>query len=283
MVTGQENMTNKSNINLLSTHILSVQVSLNGLSFCIVDTLENNILFLNEIIFKKQYNHMELEEALNSEFESNYLLQGEFKKVNLVHLNNISTFVPSGLFDQNNLVDYLKFNNKIFESDFIAFDEIVPMDIVSVYVPFVNINNYFFDRFESFEYHHANTILVEKLLIKSTKLTDKLYCNVHANSFELVYIKNGKLNLFNNFIYNSKEDFIYYILFAIEQLKLDTETINLVLLGEIGVEDELYDYCYEYIRNVNFGSRTTQFMYRNVEHKPKYGYNHFTLLNTFNL
>ena len=283
MVTGQENMTNKSNINLLSTHILSVQVSLNGLSFCIVDTLENNILFLNEINFEKQYNPIEVEEALNAEFESNLLLQGEFKKVNLIHQNNIATFVPSALFNEANLVDYLKFNNKIFESDYIAFDEIELKEIVSVYVPFVNINNYFFDRFESFEYHHANTILVDKLLNQTNSSSEKLYCNVHTNSFELVYIKNGKLNLFNSFIYHSKEDFIYYILFAIEQLKLDTETLNLVLLGSIGVNDDLYLYCYEYIRNVNFGSRSTQFMYRNVEHKPKYGYDYFTLLNTFNL
>ena len=282
MVTGQENMTSKSNINLLSTHILSVQACLNGLSFCIIDTTENNIVFLKELTFKKQCNPIELEEHLNTEFESNYLLQGEFKKVILIHHNNLSTFIPKALFNERNLVDYLKFNNKIFESDFIAHDELSIQEMVSVYVPFVNINNCFFDRFTDFEYQHANTILVQQLLQKATVFTTKIYCNVQKNTFEMVYIKEGKLNLFNSFEYTTKEDFIYYLLFTIEQLQLNTETIELILLGNIGVDDDLYSICYQYIRNVSFGTRATQFMYRNVEHKPKYGYNHFALLSSFN-
>jgi len=280
MVTGQEAMMKTSNINLLSTHILSVQACLNGLSFCIVDTTENNIVFLKELIFDKQYNPIELEERLNAEFESNYLLQGEFKKVILIHHNNLCSFVPQALFNEDSLVDYLKFNNKIFESDFIAHDVLTIPEMVSVYVPFVNLNNYFFDRFTDFEYQHANTILVQQVLQKAAVFTNKLYCNVHQNSFELIHIKDGKLNLFNSFNYNTKEDFIYYLLFTIEQLQLDTETIELILLGDIGVDDDLYSICYEYIRKVSFGSRNTQFMYRNVDQKPKYGYNHFALLSS---
>lgn len=282
MVTGQENMTNKgNNVNLLSNQILSVQVSLNGLSFCIIDTSENNILFFKEDIFEKELNPIELEEILNKEFEINYLLQGEFKKVNLIHQNNICTFVPKALYNEDNLVDYLKFNNKIFESDFIASDELPTQEMVAIYVPFVNINNYFFERFETFEYHHANTILVHKLLHQAMDITHKLYCNVSKHSFELIYIKNGKLNLFNSFEYSTKEDFIYYLLFTIEQLRLDTETIELILLGNIGVEDELYSICYEYIRNVSFGSRATQFIFKNIAHKPKYSYDYYALLNSF--
>ena len=175
METGQENMTKRNNINILSNMILSVQVSLNGLSFCILDTIENNILFLKETHFNKQKSPLEIEELLKDEFGSNTLLQQEFKKVNLIHQNNISTFVPKRLYDKNNIIDYLKFNNKIFVSDFIATDEIYTEEIMSVYVPFVNINNFFFERFGSFEYHHANTILLEQLLKNATQSTNKLY------------------------------------------------------------------------------------------------------------
>jgi len=281
MVTGQDTMTKKSNINLLSNRILSVQASLNGLSFCIVDTVENNILFLKEIYFEEQKNPIEIEKLLITEFDTTPLLLQEFKQVNLIHQNNICTFVPKGLYDENNLVDYLKFNNKIFESDFIAADEIVSKEIISVYVPFVNINNFFFERFGSFEYHHASTIVVEQLLKVSTPTTNKLYCNVYPTSFELIHVKNGALNLFNSFEFETKEDFIYYILFTFEQLQLDTETIDLILLGDIGLDDELYSILYQYIRNISFGSRNTQFIARDIEQKPKYGYNHFSLLNTF--
>jgi len=281
MVTGQDTMTKRSNINLLSNTILSVQASLNGLSFCILDTIENNILFLKELHFDEQKNPLEIEKLLVAEFETTTLLQQEFKQVNLIHQNNICTFVPKGLYDENNLIDYLKFNNKIFESDYIVADEIATKEIMSVYVPFVNINNFFFDRFGSFEYHHASTIVVKQLLQLATTNTNKLYCNVSPTSFELIHIKNGELNIFNSFEFDTKEDFIYYILFTIEQLQLDTETIDLILLGDIGLDDELYSILYQYIRNISFGSRNTQFIARDIEQKPKYGYNHFSLLNSF--
>lgn len=283
MVTGQENMTKETinKIDILSNNILSVQVSLNGLSFCILDSLENNIVFLKETSFDRKLNPIEVEQKLHEEFENNLLLQQTFKKVNLIHHNDINCFVPKALYNENNLIDYLKFNNKIFESDFIATDELVAQDITSVYVPFVNINNYFFELFGSFEYQHANTLLVKQILSQSTDLTTKIYCNVNKSCFELIYIKNGKLNLFNSFEYTTPEDFIYYILFTIEQLQLSTETIDLILLGAVGVDDELYSIAYEYIRNVSFGSRATQFVFRNPEHKPKYGYDHFSLLNSF--
>jgi len=281
MVTGQDFMTKKSNINLLSNTVLSVQVSLNGLSFCILDCIENNILFLKETHFDTQKNPIEIEKLVKEEFDINTVLQQEFKKVNLIHQNDICTFVPKGLYDENHLTDYLKFNNKIFESDFIANDEIPTKEIISVYVPFVNINNYFFELFGTFEYQHASTILVQQLLQHTTNTTNKLFCNISPTSFELISIKNGELNLFNSFQFDTKEDFIYYILFTIEQLQLNTETIDFILLGDIGLDDELYSILYEYIRNISFGSRNTQFVVRDIEQKPKYGYNHFSLLNSF--
>ena len=115
MVTGQENMTRTNRINILSNKVLSVQVSLNGLSFCMLDVTENTILLLKEERFDTQKNPIELEKLVRDVFYNTPLLQEEFKKVNLIHHNNICTFVPKGLYNEDNLIDYLKFNTKIFD------------------------------------------------------------------------------------------------------------------------------------------------------------------------
>jgi len=57
--------------------------------------------------------------------------------------------------------------------------------------------------------------------------------------------------LFNSFEYQTKEDFIYYILFTAEQLKLNPETFKLQLLGEISEESDLFKIAYRYIRNIS--------------------------------
>jgi hypothetical protein len=48
-----------------------------------------------------------------------------------------------------------------------------------------------------------------------------------------VIVKDKELLFCNTFTYETKEDFIYYILFTTEQLKLDPEDLDLILLGNI--------------------------------------------------
>ena len=56
----------------------------------------------------------------------------------------------------------------------------------------------------------------------------------------------------NSFEFETKEDFIYYILFTFEQLNLDVEKVKLYFTGDIELESEIYNSTYQYIRNVFF-------------------------------
>ena len=57
---------------------------------------------------------------------------------------------------------------------------------------------------------------------------------------------------YNIFEYQTKEDFIYYILFTLEQLELSTDKTNVSLLGDINKQSELYKILYTYVRNIVF-------------------------------
>jgi hypothetical protein len=116
----------------------------------------------------------------------------------------------------------------------------------------VNINNFFIDQFGTFDYKHATTILVSKLLIGSKNNPEKKVV-VHINSghFEIIVVQNQKLLFFNSFEYTTPEDFLYYILFTAEQLDLNPEEFPLELIGKIDTESEYYQLAYKYIRNVS--------------------------------
>ena len=75
--------------------------------------------------------------------------------------------------------------------------------------------------------------------------------HVSDSHFEIVVVQNQQLLLFNTFDYKTPEDFIYYILFAAEQLQLNPEHFQLELLGKISESDKLYNIAYQYIRNVS--------------------------------
>ena len=268
---------NTSNIHV--NQELSIQVSLSGLSFCVLQKDTNTITFLNQITFEKKLNPFELLDRLKHEFNTQDILKGPFSTVNVIHVNELSTLVPKPLFSADNLADYLKFNSKILKSDFITFDDITLNDSVNVYVPYVNVNNYIYDTFGSFTYKHISTILIENLLSLEKNSEDiKVFVNVESDSFEVIILDKGELLIYNTFEYASKEDFIYYLLFTAEQLQLNPETFQLVLLGDINKAHELYKIAYKYIRHVSFGNRQDSY---NFSAKPKTAYSDFALIKSF--
>lgn len=276
---GQSFMTPKNNksYNQLTNLELSIQISLSGLSFCTLQRDTKTITTLKHLNFDKKLNPLEVLDKLAHTFNTEPALQTQFTKVNIVHINELSTLVPKPLFKEDCLADYLKFNSKILKSDFIAFDAIESIDSVNVYIPYVNINNFIFEKFGSFTYKHFSTVLVEQILhIEKNAASTKVYVHINKNHFEIVVTEKGKLKLYNTFEYSTKEDFIYYILFTAEQLELNPETFNLILLGD--VDDELFATAYKYIRHVDFGKRVDDYKYLQP---TKTEHSHFTLIHSF--
>ena len=280
METGQKTIQTNNSLNKNNIKALSIQISLSGLSFCILNRTTNTIENLFHLNFTKKNTPFEVLERLKATVSKEPSLKETFESVLLIYQNELSCLVPKAFFEEQNLADYLKFNSKILKTDFISFDELAINDSINVYVPLVNINNFIFDTFGAFEYKHLSTILIDTLLqkTKSTKET-KILVHVNKDVFELLAIKDGDLFLYNTYEYQTKEDFIYYILFCMEQLKLDPEQIKIELCGSITKDDEMYSILYKYVRHVEFINPKYTFKF---ETEPLQIYNDFVLLNSFN-
>ena len=256
--------------------VLSIQVGLNGLSFLVLDLFTKKVELIRDIKFSEKITPQQLLKNLIKEFDNIDLLNENFNKIQVIHDNEVQTLVPSALFEEVNLSDYLKFNAKIFKNDFITYDAITNQEIMSVYVPYVNINNYIFEKFGSFEYKHSSTVIIDKVLQIEKNIKEKsLYVNVEKSNIDIIVINSNSLLFYNKFNYNTKEDFIYFILFTIEQLELNPEKLNCKFIGSILTDDELFKIAYKYIRNVSIVSyeKMNYFKDKNTEH--------FTILNSY--
>ena len=282
METGQKIMAQAiNNTNKLTNIELSIQLSLSGLSFCIFQRNTNTIVALKDYNFDKKLNPIELLDRLKHLFNSESVLKHSFESVVIIHDNALSTLVPKALFNADCLSDYLKFNAKILKSDFITFDTININDSVNVYVPYVNINNFIYDKFGSFTFKHVSTILVEQiLLIEKYSDVPKVYVNVSKNHFEILVVNAAKLQLYNSFEYSTKEDFIYYVLFTAEQLKLNPDKLNLIFIGDVDTKRELYTIAYKYIRFVFLGDREDNYKY-SIDAQPETNHSNFALIKNF--
>ncbi len=245
---------------------LSVQFNLSRFSFCIskVSTSEN--IYFSEYVFQeKQATPELLLNKIEQVFKTDTHLQKDFSSLLVVHQNNLFTLVPNKYFSEDLIKNYLKLNVKILETDFMAHDKIKSIKAKNIYIPYVNINNYLFQNFGEFEYRHHITLLIEKLLSNPLRSSEEVaYINVSKSLFDIVILKNRELIFANTFTYDTKEDFIYYILFAFEQLKLPTENTKVYFLGAINLKSELYKIAFTYIRNIYFfKNRDTIFDYLN--------------------
>ncbi|VAV86260.1 FIG032012: hypothetical protein [hydrothermal vent metagenome] len=252
METGRKIYQKNNNIDQSEYIELSIQVSLSGLSFCVLNTATNTFTFYKHVVFKKKLNPSVVLDRIVHYFNTESFLQQNFNTVRVIHDNELSALVPKPLLNEDYLADYLKFNSKILRTDFITYDEILANDSANVYVPYVNINNYLYERFGTFEFKHFSTIIIENILVlEKNAVSTKMYVHVSYNHFEIIVLENNKLKLYNTFDYLTKEDFIYYILFTAEQLQLNPEEFPLVLLGHISKDDGLFNIAYKYIRNVS--------------------------------
>ena len=242
---------------------LSVQISLTGLSVLLEYSdadpwsYEHKLpsgLHPGDIL-------LELQELMSSEPR----LEAKAEEVVVIYHHTTFTFVPEVLFEPNNLADYLKYNAKILPRDYLDYDLLKSREMVNVYVPFTNINNYFFDRYGDFTFLHSATVLLAA--IARTNNTNKTQLNAHLDAETLlVAITSGrKVALINAFAVNCPEDFAYYLLFCMEQLQLDPKEVTAVLSGTIKEDDPYFELAYRYIKDVEVLSASQQpFLLKNV-------------------
>ena len=260
---------------------LSIQVNLNGLSFCILNKASNSVEYLHSIEFNNKLTPFDVLNRLKSELSANSRFFDSFNAVNVIHQNELSTLVPKALYDEKQKANYLKFNAKILKTDYITHDDIDQNQSVNIYIPYVNINNYIFDTFGEFTYQHSSTVFINSIL-KNDKLGDEpvMFVNINKTMLEIVVLDKGDIQLFNVFEYHSKEDFIYYILFVFEQLSLDVETTPVKLCGKIANDDELFKLIYTYVRHVDILKVDTDYAIAETD-KQEELHHYYLILNAF--
>ncbi|MFT5103647.1 MAG: hypothetical protein ACI86C_001307 [Candidatus Latescibacterota bacterium] len=253
--TGQSYMTALSKNNILNNSYkrLSVQVSLTGLSFLVSHQDTKDAIFFTEKNFDRNYTPEELLFEIQHHIAREPVLTDNFASVSIVYATNMFAVVPAALFDETKLSDYLKFNAKILANDFMTYDSLSNHDMVVVYVPFVNINNYFFDHYGEFQYFHSSSVLLKTILDSEKHGTaPKVFIHIRKEQFDFIVLDKGQLQLCNAYAYKTPEDYMYYVLFCLEQLNLNPDSIETYLIGDVNKTDALYEISYRYIRNISF-------------------------------
>ncbi|MDO5608082.1 MAG: DUF3822 family protein [Capnocytophaga sp.] len=232
---------------------LSIQVNLSGLSFCVFNPALEKVETIYQFAVDFKYpNRAAIEKQLQSIFSTEGDLRQEFDTIKVLHNTEHFAFVPRALYTENtNAHHYLKYSVRIDNQDYVATDPLDVIDVVNVYSPNVLVNNVLLDYYGPFDYQHTATALLRMFLTHyATQPYDVMYVYIEKTTFYIAYFHQKNLHYFNRFEYETKDDFLYFLLYSAEQLGIDMEQIPLYINGAITAQSPLFHQLKIYIRKV---------------------------------
>lgn len=261
---------------------LSIQLSLNGFSFCVLDPSQMKYLGLEAFELNNIANYQDLSQLIPEIVRSSDLLGLTYESIKIIIETHKSTLIPHPFFDLASSAENLTLLYSPAKGDIPADDYLPLLEARNVWFVNDELRKTIAGFFPLASVHHHGSVLIESLLA-SSKNTDPgngVYVYVRKTWFDIVILEDDQLLFYNSFRYNAGEDFIYFLIYVLEQLDLDPESIKLRFLGEVLRISEIYDITRKYVRNVSFGGRPSGFQYSYVFDQIP-GHVYFNLLNHY--
>lgn len=268
-------------VNKTSNCQLILQIGLDGVLLAVNDKINNKYIAFEKYAFQSVFSFTLVPDLLDILFKNSKLIPHTYKTVVCVVVNNKSTIIPNPLFENDKKEMYLSFNTSLEEGDLVMTDDLKSLDAKNIFAVPMRLKSKLESVFSHVTYHHFSSVLIENLLFQNkNQTTKKVYVHVQASHFEVVLMEGKKFIFYNTFQHHSAEDFMYYLLFACEQLQLNPENMEVVLLGEIERNSALYNVAQKYIRNLKFAERKVDIDYSyQLQTLPKHSY--FTLFSNY--
>ena len=263
-----------------NSYELSIQMSLDGFSFTIFNTLNSKFLSLESA----ELNYLENPEEFSHtfrEYAGDHPWLGEaFAKTAIFMEAPKSTLVPGPLFRDEDKEPLARFNFEVTDGMDVFHDHLNSVDAYLLYLVPKALRELVDGLFPGHSLKCHASLLIEELLIlnKNLPAVKRMFVNVRHAQLDIVITEGKQLLFYNSFPYHSKQDFIYFIIFVIEQLNLNPEELELKLSGRIDRKSTLFDMAWKYVRNIEFQELTGAYRYSYLfnDIPPHY---YFTLLH----
>jgi hypothetical protein len=240
---------------------LFIQMGYDFLSTCVMDDMRKKIICLEDFSFPLTTNPEILAEKYEfAKQQSKLLSLDNFCSVNCCVKFSSSTLVPEPFFDSDTAELFWNFNSTENAEGVVATDDLKLIHAKNIFAIPSLIQKMLKYWYYEISIHHHSTALINALLL-SYKSDKSVTVNLNSNDFDLVVTAGNKLVFYNCFKYATSEDFLYFLLFSLEQLQLNTESVELKLAGEIDKQSIYYKSLNKYFQKISFVDPLQSFKY----------------------
>ena len=233
-----------------SQYRLTIQFALGGLSFALLDTESHRLIALEGYQSELLADSNDLFRILERALESKGLSDKAFYSVACIVDNRFNTLVPISFFNEAEQSQYLDFTSQRSNSQTIQADRLDAVGCYNVFAWQKDLKDKILSHWKQAEIIHSSSVFINIVMEKTEN--HGVFVNVRNADFDMIVLKEGKLQFFNNFKFNTKEDFVYFLMFAMEQNGLSGQDTPINFSGFILPTSEITDLCKHYVRDIHF-------------------------------
>lgn len=228
---------------------LSLQISIDGFCFALFHIIEKRYIGIGE--YQTSSNQTMDIHLFENIVKNEKWLQGNFKSVSCSFSSSKSTLIPSPLFDDQELRSYLSLHTDLSPTDEVFSNKLIQSPIRNCFAIPHAWSELIVSQFPNTNILNICSTLIEAAIQNNQKRTE-IMLHFLGGEFKLVITNGQQLLMSNSFNYQTSEDVIYYLLYVMEQLKLDPNKSVLILSGKILKDSAIYKLLYKYILTIEF-------------------------------
>lgn len=222
--------------------------------YCLVDDDRNKIIGFGD------YHHhgfTQVSEALEEVLKTDEIVNGQtFRRIVSGIFQTPALLIPEALFEEQSTESYLHLALAERTESRPASDQLRLSDTRVVYSLEESLLQSLTSSIQNPQVFHGLSGWSDYQLMQyKHEKSSVLAVNVRRENLDILAIHSGNLLFCNSFSYESPEDFIYYLLFVMEQLGLNPDLVPVYFSGEIQANSSSYMVSRKYIRHSGFGER----------------------------
>lgn len=217
---------------------LSIQILLDGFSFCIKEPGSDEIVYFYADKFEPSETKKSFIEWLENQITTNKLLKGDFLASKCFVQPNHYTLIPSDHFIKDKAWQLLNLHSPLKELDEIHFEDLSSTGMIMVYSIHTEIASIINELNPDIPIRSTIVNFHDTLPMSDKKI--RFNINISKNSIDIILTNNSNLAFLNNIEYNSITDITYHIINVAKQFEIDLETAKMNVQGDITQNGKLY-------------------------------------------
>jgi hypothetical protein len=260
-------------INSTENYELSVELSPDVLTFCILDTLRNKFIMLRSAQPDpdKRFSTDDLTKLIRQDD----FLTKSYKRINIIHPSLKFTIIPSLLFDPGKKDEYFLFNHSLEDNQVIQVNKLSEPESFLLYSQFITVSEMVNTVWPGANNFHHLKPYFDNIIRSRQDTDDFLHLHIEHDFFNLVLFGKNIMKFCNSFVYRSVSDILYYTLNCIKSLEIQ-QNVTIVLSGLNAKNNDIQSNLAMYMRNIKFAKPAGNFTF-------SYAFNESELFRFINL